>query len=230
MLLAWYINMWQTLLQHKLFIQDNFLPDQLVNQIVNNIDAKKFKSVNNRNTPPVMFDTNFDYDLLVDPLFRETDLRKIIFAKMNPLAQQEWNMVLPEGNLHHMQYFLKQNNPDAPVAFDLHAEDAGIYGPMVFMLYLSDEIDGQLEIPTEEDANEDWGKGFQDMIDHFPVCFSPETISLLPKKNRCVVMNTGLAHRVRKCSGTRPNISGWPFFKPEQLQSLDAWSSYKDLK
>jgi hypothetical protein len=129
-----------------------------------------------------------------------------------------------------MQYFFKRNNPAAPVAFDLHAEDVNIYGPMVFMLYLSDEVDGQLEIPTEEDAKEDWGKGFQDMVDNFPVQFSPTTISLLPKKNRCVVMSTGLAHRVRKCSGTRPNISGWPFFKLEQLNTLSGWVGYKDLK
>ena len=111
-----------------------------------------------------------------------------------------------------MQYFFKKNNPDAPVAFDLHAEDIKIYGPIVFMLYLSDEIDGQLETPTVEDSKEDWDTGFQDMVDNFPVKFSPKTIMLHPKRNRCVVMSTGLAHRVRKCTGLRPNISGWPFF------------------
>jgi hypothetical protein len=222
--------MWQTLLPNQLFVQDNFLPDEWIDAVQYQVDPEKFKSINNQNTPPVMFDTKFDYDLLVDPLFRDKQLRRMIFEKMNSLAQQQWNRTLPEGPLHHMQYFFKRNNPAAPVAFDLHAEDVNIYGPMVFMLYLSDEVDGQLEIPTEEDAKEDWSKGFQDMVDNFPVWFSPETISIQPKKNRCVVMSTGLAHRVRKCSGTRPNISGWPFFKPEQLNTLSGWVGYKDLK
>lgn len=222
--------MWQTLLKDQLYYHDDFLPEQMVDQILDGMKSKQFKSVNNRNTPPIMFDTNFDYDLLIDPDFRDLPIREYIFTKIDPLVYQVWGETLPEGQLHHMQYFFKQNNPSAPVAFDLHAEDAGIYGPLVFMLYLSDEADGQLEIPTKEDAQEDWGKGFQDMVDAFPVYFSTETISLLPKKNRCVVMSTGLAHRVRKCSGTRPNISGWPLFKPEQLNTLNAWSSYKDLK
>ena len=222
--------MWQTLLQNQLYLHDDFLPQEMVDQILNNTSSKNFKSVNNRNTPPVMFDTNFDYDLLIDPAFRDLPIRDYIFETMDPLVCQVWNVTLPKGQLHHMQYFFKKNNPDAPVAFDLHAEDINIYGPIVFMLYLSDETDGQLEVPSKEDAKEDWGKGFQDMIDNFPICFSPETIAIYPKKNRCVVMSTGLAHRVRKCFGERPNISGWPLFKPDQLETLSGWGDYKDLK
>ena len=204
--------MWTPLLENELYFCDDFLPDELLLDVVDKVDFNKFKSINNKNTPPVMFNTNFDYDLLVDPSFRDLPLRHYIFNKINSLVEPIWGEKLPDGELYHMQYFFKKNNPDAPVAFDLHAEDIKIYGPIVFMLYLSDEIDGQLETPTVEDSKEDWDTGFQDMVDNFPVKFSPKTIMLHPKRNRCVVMSTGLAHRVRKCTGLRPNISGWPFF------------------
>jgi hypothetical protein len=222
--------MWQTLLENELYIQDNFLPYEMLDEIVTKIDPKKFKTINNKNTPPVMFDTNFDYALLVDAGFRDLPIRHFIFDKMNPLVNEVWKSTLPNGSLHHMQYFFKKNNPTAGVAFDLHAEDIKIYGPVVFMLYLSDETDGQLEIPSIEDAKEDWGKGFQDMIDDFSIRFSPETITLYPKRNRCVVMSTGLAHRVRKCTGLRPNISGWPLFKKDALDTLKGWGDYKGIK
>jgi hypothetical protein len=209
--------MWKTLLENELYCYDDFLPDELLLDIMDKVDFNKFKSINNKNTPPVMFNTNFDYDLLIDPSFRDLPLRHYIFNKINSLVEPVWGEKLPIGELYHMQYFFKKNNPDAPVAFDLHAEDIKIYGPVVFMLYLSDEIDGQLETPTVEDSKEDWDAGFQDMVDNFPVKFSPKTIVLHPKRNRCVVMSTGLAHRVRKCTGLRPNISGWPFFKKTEM-------------
>lgn len=222
--------MWQTLLENELYLQDDFLPSEMLDEITSIIDPQKFKTINNKNTPPVMFDTNFDYALLVDASFRDLPIRHFIFDKMKPLANDVWNTSLPTGSLHHMQYFFKKNNPDAGVAFDLHAEDIKIYGPIVFMLYLSDETDGQLETPCLEDAKEDWGNGFQDMIDTFPIRFSPTTITVYPKRNRCVVMSTGLAHRVRKSNGIRPNISGWPLFKKDALDTLNGWGDYKGIK
>jgi hypothetical protein len=222
--------MWQTLIENELYIQDDFLPCEMLSQITKMIDPQKFKTINNKNTPPIMFDTNFDYALLVDASFRDLPVRHFIFDKMNPLIEKVWNLSLPSGPLHHMQYFFKKNNPDSEVAFDLHAEDIKIYGPVVFMLYLSDETDGQLEIPSVKDATEDWSKGFQDMVDNFSVRFSEKTITLHPKRNRCVVMSTGLAHRVRKCTGLRPNISGWPLFKKNALDTLKGWGDYKGIK
>ena len=222
--------MWQTLLENELYLQDDFLPSEMLDGITGHVDMQKFKTINNKNTPPVMFDTNFDYSLLVDSSFRDLPLRHFIFDKMNPLVNEVWNTSMPTGPLHHMQYFFKKNNPTAGVAFDLHAEDIKIYGPIVFMLYLSDENDGQLETPCIEDAKEDWGDGFQDMIDTFPIRFSPTTITVYPKRNRCVVMSTGLAHRVRKSHGIRPNISGWPLFKKDALETLNGWGDYKGIK
>ena len=77
--------MWQTLLQNQLYLHDDFLPQEMVDQILNNTSSKNFKSVNNRNTPPVMFDTNFDYDLLIDPAFRDLPIRDYIFDTMDPV-------------------------------------------------------------------------------------------------------------------------------------------------
>jgi hypothetical protein len=164
-----------------------------------------------------MYDTRFDYDLLNDKNFRDRPERYEIFSRLDGLARSVYGVDMPTGPLHHMKYFFKKHDPSAAVAFDLHAEDARIYGPFVFMLYLSDETDGEIEFPCFDDAQSDWSDGFQKMIDNFPVRFSNHTVKVLPKSNRCIVATCGIAHRVEICSGRRPNISGWPFFDANAL-------------
>lgn len=217
------------MLDGEVYVMDHFLSDDTVEKL-RAMRFNNLKKINNLNTPPVMYDTKFDYDLLSDKTFRDLPERQMIFDQLAPLARDVYGVEMPTGKLHHMQYFYKQNDPSSEVAFDVHAEDVNIYGPFVFMLYLSNEDDGEIEFPDRENAKADWSQGFQDMMDNFPVRFSPRTISILPRINRCVVATSGIAHRVKRCRGYRPNISGWPFFKEERLKSLDSWDDYKDIQ
>jgi hypothetical protein len=89
---------------------------------------------------------------------------------------------IPTDNLEPMQLFAKKFTPSSFI--DVHKEDPKVYGDWVWMLYLTDEVDGAL-------------------------CTGDMTI--IPKRNRLVVMRTGFDHWVESCSGDRINISGWPF-------------------
>jgi Rps23 Pro-64 3,4-dihydroxylase Tpa1-like proline 4-hydroxylase len=60
------------------------------------------------------------------------------------------------------------------------------------MYYLTDEVDGALELPSFE-------------------------FKLLPMENLCVIMRTGFMHKVNKCSGSRINITGWSYAAPSRL-------------
>lgn len=93
---------------------------------------------------------------------------------------------IPVNNLEPMQLFAKKFTKTSII--DRHKEDPEIYGNWVWMLYLTDEIDGAL---------------------------CTDTMKILPKRNRLVLMNTGFDHWVEECSGERINISGWPFMTTE---------------
>lgn len=220
---------WKTIVPNEVWTKENFLPEHVVDNLLST-NYDNLKKINNINTPPVMFDTKFDYNILSDKNFRNQYHRDVVFSILDEFSVATFFKKLPTNNLHHMQYFYKQNDPSSAVAFDLHAEDKKIYGDFVFMLYLSNEDTGAIEFPSKEDARNDWSKGFQEMCDDFEVRFSHYTKSVLPKKNMCVIAKTGIAHKVYPCKGIRPNITGWPFFKEEELYTLDAWSDYKDVK
>lgn len=89
---------------------------------------------------------------------------------------------VPTDDLEPMQLFVKQFTKSSFI--DKHFEDPEIYGNWVYMLYLTDENDGEL---------------------------CTDSLRILPKRNRLVLMRTGFEHWVEPCSGSRINISGWPF-------------------
>jgi len=76
--------------------------------------------------------------------------------------------------------------------YDIHKEDPKIYGECAFMYYLTDEIDGDLHLPAFD-------------------------FKLTPMENLCVIMKTGVLHKVDKCSGSRFCITGWSFAPANRL-------------
>ena len=93
---------------------------------------------------------------------------------------------LPTKDLEPMQLFAKKFTPS--IRIGKHKEDPKVYGDWVWMLYMTDEIDGSL---------------------------CTEDMTILPKRNRLVIMRTGFDHWVEPCTGSRINISGWPFANEE---------------
>ena len=88
------------------------------------------------------------------------------------------------------------------------------------MLYLSDEKDGVLRIPTREQCNDMMTDGFKEMMSKVDVRFNGP-LSITPKKNMCVVMRVGLAHLVEPCSGQRPCVTGWSFASKEYMEQYN---------
>jgi len=97
---------------------------------------------------------------------------------------------LPTEDLEPMQLFAKKFDENSFIA--PHREDPAVYGGWVWMYYLTDEIDGELITPG---------------------------MTILPRRNRLVVMTTGEIHSVEPCSGERLNLSGWPFAS-DQVRAL----------
>jgi hypothetical protein len=96
---------------------------------------------------------------------------------------------LPTEDLEPMQLFAKKFTTSSHI--DKHKEDPNLYGDWVWMLYLTDETDGEL---------------------------CTEDMRILPKRNRLVIMRTGFDHWVGSCSGSRLNLSGWPFVTKQVRQ------------
>ena len=61
-------------------------------------------------------------------------------------------------------------------------------------------------------------EGFRDMMSKVDVRFAGPK-SIMPTRNKCVVMRVGLAHLVEPCSGARPCITGWNFASDEYIKS-----------
>ena len=182
-----------------IWIHENFLKDVEIEELLN-ISDMKFNHINNKNTKPLMSDTEMSYRIC------SMEIYKPIYDKLNLLH----NLNLSEKTHHLNMQYKKFEEGDY---YSLHAENPKIYGDWFYSLNLSDEVDGELIFPSKEAAKKEWSQGFQEMCDQFDVTFKEHTQVHIPKLNTCVVMKTGIAHSVRSCSNSRLNICGWPQFK-----------------
>lgn len=160
--------------------------------------------VNNKDFKPLMADTDMSYRVVT------MDIYTPIYDALAMLTQAELGKTLTYEKTSglNMQY----KRFEGTDFYALHAEDSKKYGDLVYILYLTDEEDGELTLPSYDDAAAEWSNGFDEMTQQFDISFSPETISILPRRNRCIVMRTGIAHKVDACLGRRDSIAGWPWF------------------
>jgi len=198
---------YNTLVPNSVWLFENFLSDEHVAYLEREYVYKDFDMihVNNKEFKPLMADTDMSYRVIT------MDIYKPIYDRLNELTLTEFNkkLKLEKTSGLNMQYKRFLGND----FYALHAEDCKKYGDLVYIYYLSDEQDGELVLPCRNDALDEWSQGFQEMTQQFHVEFSPKTISITPQKNTCVVMKTGIAHKVNSCTGRRDSIAGWPWFK-----------------
>ena len=141
-----------------------------------------------------------------------------VVDRLNPLYKREFGEAAPKYgyDLVKNQFYFKEHKIGES-RFDLHAEptpaDENSFGHCVFMLYLSDEVDGAIICPSEQDAA-DAGMitdSFKDGVNGISIDWCKNTVETMPKVNRCIVMKTGTPHYVPPCSGRRKCITGWSF-------------------
>lgn len=153
--------------------------------------------------------TNYRYSF-VNYDFKQDDLLvNEVLDKLNLLYEPLLGMKADRSKLNVNAFWAKIFEPDSNI--EMHVETVGTYGPVIFLLYLSDEVDGALNLPDETTARKKfWSDGFQEIYDSFAVKFVGP-YRFIPRKNTCIVMRVDCAHLVEPCSGLRPTLQGWSF-------------------
>jgi len=164
-------------------IVDNFLNEIELKNLEETIKNKEYRLLDDTGNHVGEY-TKYRW-FIIDSALRSSEHRYPLLKKLSDIYGEE----APTENLNTMQLFAKIFDKDS--FCDHHKEDPHIYGNWVFMLYLTDEIDG---------------------------AFCAEGLSVLPKRNRVLITKVGFEHWVEKCSGTRLNITGWSFCTDEVIK------------
>ena len=193
----------KTLVDGQVWSIDNFLSEKdftYLEKTYVNADIHMLH-VDNKNMRPLMADTDMSY-------------RVVSMKIYNPIfnsIEKHLDITLPKPKSKMAMQYKRFLGNDS---YALHAEDKSIYGEYAYIMYLTDETDGELILPSRADAAKESTDGFEEMKNTFDVTFADETMSYIPKKNTCLIMRTGIAHSVRSCTGRRDSIAGWPGFIP----------------
>ena len=207
---------WQSLIENEVWVCENFLPNTMVDDILEKMSNSDEKTLDGADAKHLVGNTYYNYNVLND-LRHIEEYRTFIIDKLNTLYEPVFGKTAKTEDLSPLNYFFKTFNPKVS-KYDLHTESPELFGDAVFMLYLSDEPDGALRIPSRSQCMDMMTDGFRDMMSKVDVRFAGPK-SIMPTRNRCVVMRVGLAHLVEPCSGARPCITGWNFASDEYIKS-----------
>ena len=168
---------------NTIIILDNFLQSSYLKELERIVEKGKIKRLDDTQNH-VMSYTQYAWNIITCDL-RHSEKRYPLLQKIDTILDCK----VPKENLNPIQLFAKEFEADSFCA--PHHEDPSLYGPWVFMLYLTNETDGAL---------------------------CAEGLKIIPRRNRFVVMRTGINHWVERCSGRRLNITGWSFASQEVVQ------------
>ena len=207
---------WQSLIENEVWVCENFLPNTMVDDILEKMSDSDEKTLDGADAKHLVGNTYYNYNVLND-LRHIEEYRTFIIDKLNTLYEPVFGKTAQTEDLSPLNYFFKTFNPKIS-KYDLHTESPELFGDAVFMLYLSNEPDGALRIPSRSQCMDMMTEGFRDMMSKVDVRFAGPK-SIMPTRNKCVVMRVGLAHLVEPCSGARPCITGWNFASDEYIKS-----------
>jgi hypothetical protein len=201
------------------YIIDNFLDNSTVDEILKNIDSSSYITLDGDKEKHLVGKTNYTYNVYRDNIRDNKQITEEVFRKLNSFYKTTIGKECPVDNINPLNFFTKSFDPNKGF-YDLHTEDPKYFGDIVFMLYLTDEQDGELVLPNYNDCLPIWTDGFQSMVDKVDVKYVDKTVSILPKRNRCVFVKVGLAHYVKPCSGNRYTLTGWSFASDEYYKEF----------
>ena len=209
---------WQEIIQDEIWVCENFLQDSMIDDMLNDMKTASEKTLDGGDAKHLVGNTYYNYNV-VNSLRANEKYKSAVIDNLNTLYKDAFGKTASKENLSALNYFFKTFNPNTS-KYDLHTESPELFGDAVFMLYLSDEKDGVLRIPTREQCNDMMTDGFKEMMSKVNVRFNGP-LSITPKKNMCVVMRVGLAHLVEPCSGQRPCVTGWSFASKEYKEQYN---------
>jgi len=201
------------------YIIENFIDDMYIDKILNKIKNSAAIELNGDVEKHLVGKTNYQYNVYRDNIREDSDVKDHVFNKLNKFYQLELGKSCPTKNINPLNFFTKSFDPNKSF-YDLHVEDPKYFGDAVFMLYLTDEDDGELVLPSLSDSKALWTEGFYTMMKNIDIKFVKDTVAIKPKRNRCVIVKVGLAHYVKKCSGKRYTLSGWSFASDEYYKKF----------
>ena len=207
---------WQNLIDNEVWVCENFLPNTMVDDMLEKMSNSDEKTLDGADAKHLVGNTYYNYNVLND-LRHIKEYRTFIIDKLNTLYEPVFGKTAQTEDLSPLNYFFKTFNPKVS-KYDLHTESPELFGDAVFMLYLSDEPDGALKIPSRSQCMDMMTDGFRDMMSKVDVRFAGPK-SIMPTRNKCVVMRVGLAHLVEPCSGNRPCVTGWSFASDEYFKN-----------
>ena len=201
--------MWQEIIDDHVWCWENFLEEDTLTKLVDTINASTLSAKDSKQANHYVGVTHYNYSVVKHDFKTDAVLVNEVLSKLNqlysPLLGKQATAESLNGNAFWAKVFDSTSN------FEMHVETAETFGEVVFLLYLSDEIDGALILPDKASAMElHWTPGFQDIYDKHPVSFVGP-YRFLPRKNTCLVMRVETAHLVERCSGLRPTLNGWSF-------------------
>ena len=168
--------MWEEILKDTVWAHEKFLDKKLFESLLKFVKKSPEIEIN---------PSNAHYLAHTNKIRLKADYTDPILTKLNKQYQILIGKVTNTTGLSSLQFVSKYAEPNIS-RYDLHKESPSLYGECVFMYYLTDEKDGELEIPYLN-------------------------FKFLPKKNTCLIMRNGPMHKVNPCSGRRYALTGWSF-------------------
>jgi|AntAceMinimDraft_1070359.scaffolds.fasta_scaffold08667_2 hypothetical protein len=219
---------WKCISDDQVWVTDNFLSNDQIDFILDSWNkSAEYQEVHQKGMKYLVTPTNYHYQGVNNTILEYNKIQDLILTQINLFYSDVFKKTAPTTNLSYLQYFMKTAVPNVSF-YDLHCEpsveETEHFGDAVFMLYLSDETDGEIIFPNEQDAQQYITPAYQETCRLINVNYVKETVSITPKKNKCVVLRTGVPHYVNKCSGYRYCIQGMSF------ASDDYRSRWKQLK
>jgi hypothetical protein len=196
------------------YIIDNFIDEKYIDRILKNMEGTSCAVLDGKVEKHLVGYTDYQYYVYRDNIRDDDDIKSHVFDKLNFFYNKELGKTCNTTEINPLNFFTKKFEPNKSF-YNLHTEDPQYFGDIVFMLYLSDEVDGELVLPSFEDSKELWTDGFNTMMQNIDIKFVENSVKILPKRNRCVFVKVGLAHYVKPCSGHRYTLSGWSFASDE---------------
>lgn len=215
--------MWKTLCEDQIWAMDDFLSQDELDHVLEEWKLfKSFRVVEQQQEEYLIAPIYYHSNQPKRPPRSRKQIQRFVIEKLNTLYIDVLGKAAATENLTYGQFYFKENEPNVS-RYDLHIEpdpeDDDRFGDCVFMLYLSDEDDGPLICPSEKDAQELINDTYEKSVANMKVKYVKETQSILPRKNRCVVVRNGTPHYVPVSTGIRKCVTGWSFI-PQKLKPI----------
>jgi hypothetical protein len=207
--------MWQELAEGKLWLCDNFLSHTELKIVFDEWEKfQKFRTIEQDPDEYYVAPTYYHSKQPLRPPRNRKEIQGFVIPKLNLLYQQMFGEVAPVTDLTYAQFYFKESEPGVS-RFDLHCEPGpqspDHFGHCVFMLYLSDEVDSPIVCPSLIDAAPMMTSIYDESVKNMNVEYVDNTVSVMPKTNRCIVLKNETPHYVPLGTGRRKCITGWSF-------------------